>query len=627
MGAKSLRLRPIKFAKSLTLVYNSGSNNALGKKMKNEDLFGAAYFGHPKGVKEVLDAGINVNAKDERTSRTALHFLAGAPYYHSSSDKKTRFTNYHNTDHFTKTAELLRLRGADVTAVDNDGMTALHYAAGLVGSDKVVEELLKFDCINVNATDKKGRTPLQIALYTAGQQKIVDQLLAKDPAITPPNDGTALHFYSALPEDKAGAKLTEALAQEGVDVNTRDDEGRTALHYAVMHNLPHAVKALIEKGANVNSVDSKGNSVLHLVRFANKDIAEALLKAGADVTAVDKNNETPLHHAARMGEINKEVVNALIAAKADVYAKRTDGETPLINLLDKLTLDEVKKFITKENINEVLWKGSSKTTYLYQAPSSGSLEVVEYLLSMGADINGLEGCRPLIAALKNPNPKVLERLLEEQGLDAKTKDEALREAANLNNDSKIVNDPVIGEKVKALIDAKADLTATNSYDQTPLHIAAIIGTGRTMQQLIKAGANVKAVDKEGKTPLHHLLKRGTGAGLVTIFLEAGADLYAADNDGKTPFDYYKGDDADLKNLLNSKRTWGADIKHFVKNPISSNNWFLPTLVGTGCIALVLGYCALVYHVIKNAQVSIQVSCSPKIVNDMINAASKGAIAK
>jgi hypothetical protein len=52
-----------------------------------------------------------------------------------------------------------------------------------------------------------------------------------------------------------------------------------------------------------------------------------------------------------------------------------------------------------------------------------------------------------------------------------------------------------------LIDAGANMDATDSYDRTPMHIAALFGRTPSIMGLVNAGANVDAIDRSGRTPL------------------------------------------------------------------------------------------------------------------------------
>jgi len=102
----------------------------------------AAWDGNIESVKQHLDAGTDVNAKDTILGTTPLHEAA------NNGQKEV--------------AELLIAKGADVNAKDKQlGWTPLHRAA--VGGHKEVVELLIAEGAEVNAKDNDGLTPLDLA--------------------------------------------------------------------------------------------------------------------------------------------------------------------------------------------------------------------------------------------------------------------------------------------------------------------------------------------------------------------------------------------------------------------------------------------------------------------------------
>src|SRR5262249_51970390 len=73
------------------------------------------------------------------------------------------------------------------------------------------------------------------------------------------------------------------LLQKGIDVNTAQADGTTALHWAAYNDDAELVKLLIEARANVNALNRYGVPPLALASTnGNSSIITQLLYAGAD---------------------------------------------------------------------------------------------------------------------------------------------------------------------------------------------------------------------------------------------------------------------------------------------------------------------------------------------------------
>jgi ankyrin repeat protein len=86
---------------------------------------------------------------------------------------------------------------------------------------------------------------------------------------------------------------------------------------------------------------------------------------------------------------------------------------------------------------------------------------------------------------------------------------------------------------RLLLDHGADLTATNDYNSTPLHLAASHGHGAVVQLLLERGADVTVTNKSNDTPLHDAARNGD-AGAVQVLLDRGANIRAINRSNDTP---------------------------------------------------------------------------------------------
>ena len=59
-------------------------------------------------------------------------------------------------------------------------------------------------------------------------------------------------------------RLRRAVEVMGIDVNTQDEKGFTALHLAALHGQVEGMKMLVELGADVHAQDQEGCTLLHV---------------------------------------------------------------------------------------------------------------------------------------------------------------------------------------------------------------------------------------------------------------------------------------------------------------------------------------------------------------------------
>ena len=122
-------------------------------------------------------------------------------------------------------------------------------------------------------------------------------------------------LHNAARHDDVRA-LQQLLAQ-GAQLESRDEQGRTALLVATHGNQVAAAKALIEAGADVNAKDNIDDSpYLYAGARGLNDILRLTLSHGADLKSTNRYGGTALIPAAERGHV--ETVQLLIDAGVDV---------------------------------------------------------------------------------------------------------------------------------------------------------------------------------------------------------------------------------------------------------------------------------------------------------------------
>uniref|UniRef100_A0A8B9QVB8 Poly [ADP-ribose] polymerase n=1 Tax=Anas platyrhynchos TaxID=8839 RepID=A0A8B9QVB8_ANAPL len=368
---------------------------------KGHSLLQAAREADLAKVKKTLALEI-INFKQPQSHETALHCAVAAvhPKRKQVTELLLRKGANQKTNIFlfclpiTDVMEVLHKHGAKMNALDTLGQTALHRAA-LAGHLQTCRLLLNY-----------GSDPSIISLqgFTAAQMgnEAVQQILSESTPVR-----TSDVDYRLLEASKAGDLETVKQLCSPQNVNCRDLEGRhsTPLHFAAGYNRVSVVEYLLHHGADVHAKDKGGLVPLHnACSYGHYEVAELLVRHGASVNVADLWKFTPLHEAAAKGKY--EICKLLLKHGADPTKKNRDGNTPLdlvkegdtdiqdllrgdAALLDaakKGCLARVQKLCTQENINCRDTQGRNSTP-LHLAAGYNNLEVAEYLLEHGADVN------------------------------------------------------------------------------------------------------------------------------------------------------------------------------------------------------------------------------------------------
>ena len=130
---------------------------------------------------------------------------------------------------------------------------------------------------------------------------------------------------------RGDVEAVRGLLQRGIDVQTAQADGMTALHWAAMRSDLELAETLLYAGANLEATTRIGqHTPLHVAsRSGQPGVLRALLEAGADPHALTASGATALHLAAGAG--SAEAVAALVDHGADIDAREnTWGQTPLM---------------------------------------------------------------------------------------------------------------------------------------------------------------------------------------------------------------------------------------------------------------------------------------------------------
>ena len=369
------------------------------------------------------------------------------------------------------------------------------------------------------------------------------------------------------------------LISERADVNGRQPDGTTALHWAVHFDDRATTDVLIAAGADVNAATELGATPLALAcAHGSTGIAEALLRAGARPDERPSSGETPLMAAARTGDVA--LVRVLVDHGADVAARETaQGQTALMWAAAEKHPRVVGLLL--ERGADPRTRAKSGFSALLFAARAGDRASAARLLEAGANVNdpAADGSSPLLVATVRGHTSFARWLLE-RGADpnvAGTGYTPLHWAAGsweteLSGPRGIRIDRdeewqgirgLAAERadfVRALLDGGADpnVAITKAPPRvgftvfrpgaligaTPFWLAAMAGDVDVMRALVEYGADARRPNQDGTTPL--MAAAGVGRVLaetrlspdatlpaVRLARELGADVNAANATGDT----------------------------------------------------------------------------------------------
>lgn len=309
------------FAALARLVIAAGAPVDVADKQGQTALHLASFEGHADVVALLLQRGAAAGRKDA-AGLTPLHWLARGRHSHPLADG------------WGRTIRLLVRHGGRFDAQDNLGRTPLFHAV----RDVALAGLLISSGGAAPNVGPQGASPLHVAAYRDGEQLVRALIAAGLEVDARDRDGrTPLHWAAFMGRSRA---LGALVAAPGIDLDAADKMGRTPLDWAVAACQKQVAELLRARGARPPSADgirrldacaAQKPSPLHgAARRTNIHEARALIAAGANVNARDQEGRTPLHASPPYAlGVPFDLYQLLIDKGADVSARDAMGRSPL----------------------------------------------------------------------------------------------------------------------------------------------------------------------------------------------------------------------------------------------------------------------------------------------------------
>ncbi|MEM7584219.1 MAG: ankyrin repeat domain-containing protein [Acidobacteriota bacterium] len=334
-----------------------------------------------------------------------------------------------------------------------------------------------------------GETPLLHTAVRLGRGHLARDLVAAGAGlgVADPSGFLPVHWACYQPDPE----LVDLLLPTE-DVSLSDSLGETPLMKCARLDNTLVLRRLLQRRPGLVSLrNDLQRAALHLAADqASEAMIAALLEGGADVDAADVDGMTPLHVAARRGEL--EIVELL--ARTSERRANGSGHRP-VHVAAIYGNFEVFRRLFEPNI-------SRKTNeeghgLLHMAAYGGHPEILRATLEHYEDVDPQDhdGWTPLFFATQKVHAAAAGLLLE-------------RGAAVAQRDKE---------------------------GTAAIHLAGACSDSRLLQQFLQQDPDVDLADADGNTPLHHAAGWGHLENL-RLLLAAGADPSLRNREGDTALD-------------------------------------------------------------------------------------------
>jgi len=280
--------------------------------------------------------------------------------------------------------------------------------------------------------------------------------------------------------------------------NIKSKRGESLLHTAAHIGKPEIIKLMLQRGVDINARDNSGKTIMFVLAFhGHTDTMKWLVnELGVPVDTTDNDGWTPMCKAAQVGQVES------IECLASLGAKVNADVSPLEIAVAYGQVESIKRL--KQLGVDVKAKNSKGVPPIFFAAVSGQVKALECLIDLGADIDATDsiGCTPLFKAAEVGQTETIECLVDlGANVNAVAKDGSTPILAAINSDKLAA--------IECLASLGADVNAKTSFQEgvTPMFLAMGKKNIESVKCLVNNGAKLD-LPWQSMTPLDFAIRVG-----------------------------------------------------------------------------------------------------------------------
>lgn len=492
-------------------------------------------------------------AEDDKTACNGINL------YQPDADNKTVLHLAVQNGHHEIVSTLLHTENLSPkrAGTDNDGRTALHLAAqnghvSYTRGESMLQELLRHWKDGINECDDMGETPLSLAMNN-GHEKVARVLLASGARRDTSDVKWGTPLLKAVTQSYHSIEFfmptryyrtdnfmnVESLIQEaakhGFDdvykfclsmyrpkehINSRDESGRTALHYAALGGHDKMVSLLLRDGADARSTDLRGETALMSATSSQKWasvnalIRDPKFRPLENVKACESLlvDLTRCEFPCSFAEVKEraETIRYLLESGVDPNSRDPSSNLTTLQLAAQWGMMEVISLLLEFGASPCLRSPSNGWTAVFYAVQHNHIEAVRTLLHRcgGPLVSDNAGWTLLHRARAIPIMELLVRA-DRTTLEARTADGSTPLHTSVESP----------KTTEWLLRNGASVDARTFHKETALMLAAKRGFYQTVKVVLAFKPNLRDPDIYGRNALHHAVQNNS-ADVLDVLLDA-----------------------------------------------------------------------------------------------------------